>query len=100
MPHPVSMNNSSEYKAYVITGPTSGIGRATTLEVIKHGKVVLAGRDREKLNELQKEVERKGGYAVSVVCDLSDLASVGARLRRSSRSIFRLLACSTTRASF
>ena len=25
MPNPVSMNNSSEYKAYVITGPTSGL---------------------------------------------------------------------------
>jgi hypothetical protein len=31
MPNPVSMNNLSEYKAYIITGPTSGIGRATTL---------------------------------------------------------------------
>src|ERR1700693_1229794 len=76
MPNPVSMNTSSECKAYVITGPTSGIGRATTLEVIKHSKVVLVGRDREKLNQLQKEGEQKGGHAVSVVCDLSDLASV------------------------
>ena len=84
MPNPVSMNNSPEHKAYVITGPTSGIGRATALEVIKHGKVILVGRDREKLNQLQKEVKRKGGHAVSVVCDLSDLASA---LRRSSRSI-------------
>jgi len=48
MPNPVSINNSSEYKAYVITGPTSGIGRATTLEVIKHGKVVLVGRDHRR----------------------------------------------------
>src|SRR5258708_30370720 len=76
MPNPVSMDNSSEYKASVITGPISGIGRATALEVIKHGKVVLVGRDREKLNQLQKEGEREGGHAVSVVCDLSDLASV------------------------
>ena len=76
MPNPVSMNNSSEYKAYVITGPTSGIGRATTLQMIKHGKAVLVGRDREKLNQMQKEIERKGGHSVSVVCDLSNLASV------------------------
>ena len=76
MPHPVSMNNSSEYKAYVITGPTSGIGRATALEVSKHGRVVLVGRDREKLSQLQKEIERQGGHAVPVLCDLSDLASV------------------------
>src|ERR1700676_2663498 len=86
MPNPVSMNTSSECKAYVITGPTSGIGRATTLEVIKHGKVVLVGRDREKLNQLRKEVERKGGQAVSVVCDLADLASV----RRAAAEIIAL----------
>jgi NAD(P)-dependent dehydrogenase (short-subunit alcohol dehydrogenase family) len=70
MPNPVSMNNSSEYKAYVITGPTSGIGRATTLEVIKHGEVVLVARDREKLNQLQKEVERKGGRAAAEIVAL------------------------------
>lgn len=86
MPNAVSMSNSSEYKAYVVTGPTSGIGRATTLEMIKHGKVVLVGRDREKLNQLQKEVEREGGHAVSVVCDLSDFASV----RRAAAEIIAL----------
>ena len=70
------MNNRSDHRAYIITGPTSGIGRATTLEVIKHGKVVLVGRDREKLNQLRKEIVEEGGHAVPVVCDLSDLASV------------------------
>jgi len=79
-------NNPSDHKAYIITGPTSGIGRATTLEVIKHGKVVLVGRDREKLNQLQKEIVREGGDAVSVVCDLSDLASV----RRAAMEIIAL----------
>jgi NAD(P)-dependent dehydrogenase (short-subunit alcohol dehydrogenase family) len=70
------MNNPAAPKAYIITGPTSGIGRATAFEVAKHGTVVLVGRDREKLSELQKALEQKGGRAVSVVCDLSDLASV------------------------
>ena len=71
-----SQNSSSEHNTYVITGPTSGIGRATALEVMKHGKVVLVGRDRAKLDQLQQEIERKGGHAVSIICDLSDLASV------------------------
>jgi NAD(P)-dependent dehydrogenase (short-subunit alcohol dehydrogenase family) len=76
MPNTFPMNNPSEHKAYIITGPTSGIGLSTALELAKHGVVVLVGRDRGKLNEVQKAIERKGGHAVSVVCDLSDLASV------------------------
>jgi NAD(P)-dependent dehydrogenase (short-subunit alcohol dehydrogenase family) len=69
-------NNRADRKAHIITGPTSGIGRATALEVSKLGTVVLVGRDRRKLDELQKAIERNGGHAVPVVCDLSDLGSV------------------------
>jgi hypothetical protein len=46
----------------------------------------FTGRGREKLNQLKKEVKRKGGHAVSVVCDLSDLASV----RRAAAEIIAL----------
>jgi NAD(P)-dependent dehydrogenase (short-subunit alcohol dehydrogenase family) len=63
-------------KAYVITGPTSGMGRTTALELAKHGTVVLVGRDRVKLEALRAELEHKGQQGVPVVCDLSDLASV------------------------
>jgi NAD(P)-dependent dehydrogenase (short-subunit alcohol dehydrogenase family) len=76
MPKHISINNPSECKAYIITGPTSGIGRATALELAKHGTVVLVGRDCGRLAEVQKTIEQKGRQAVSVVCDLSDLASV------------------------
>jgi NAD(P)-dependent dehydrogenase (short-subunit alcohol dehydrogenase family) len=71
-----SPDNRSERTAYVITGPTSGIGRATALEVAKHGTVVLVGRDREKLAEFETVIRRQGGNAVPVVCDLSDLPGV------------------------
>jgi NAD(P)-dependent dehydrogenase (short-subunit alcohol dehydrogenase family) len=70
-----TQNDSTNPKTYVVTGPTSGIGRATALELAKHGKVVLVGRDRAKLDELQRLIERKGQQAVSVMCDLSDPAS-------------------------
>jgi NAD(P)-dependent dehydrogenase (short-subunit alcohol dehydrogenase family) len=69
-------NDPSKRRAYIITGPTSGIGRLTALELAKHGTVVLVGRDREKLGEMKKIIEQKGQHAVSVVCDLSDIASV------------------------
>jgi hypothetical protein len=55
--------------------PASGIGRCTALELAKHGAVVLVGRDRRKLDEMQKVIERKGQLAISVVRDLSDPAS-------------------------
>jgi short-subunit dehydrogenase len=91
MPSSPNINNAFPHKAYVITGPTSGIGRRTAFELAKHATVVLVGRDRGRLAEVQKTIERRGQHAVSVVCDLSDLASVR-------RSVFRLPACSTTRA--
>jgi len=86
MPDTTSINNVSQPKAYLITGPTSGIGRCTALELAKHGTVVLVGRDRGKLDEVQKTIEQKGQHAVSVVCDLSDLASV----RRAAAEIIAL----------
>lgn len=71
-----SLTARVDRKAYVITGPTSGIGRCTALELSRHGTVVLVGRDRKKLDEVQKTIEHTGRRAVSVVCDLSDLVSV------------------------
>ena len=63
-------------KAYIITGPTSGIGYATALELARHGTVVLVGRNKEKLNCVQRTVQEKGLNAVSIVCDISDITSV------------------------
>jgi NAD(P)-dependent dehydrogenase (short-subunit alcohol dehydrogenase family) len=68
--------NCFERKAYIITGPTSGIGRRTALELAKHGRVVLVGRDPVKLAKVKKTIEQRGGRAVSVVCDLSEPRSV------------------------
>lgn len=62
-------------KAYIITGPTSGIGRATAFEIAKHGAIILVGRDRKKIRATQTAIEREGGLARSVVCDLSDVTS-------------------------
>ena len=73
-------------KAYIITGPTPGIGRATAFEVAQRGIVVLVGRDRDKLDAVQKAIQQKGGQAASVVCDLSDVASV----RRAAAEILSL----------
>src|ERR1700744_4654347 len=70
-------------KAYIVTGPTSGFGHQTALELARHGTVILVGRDSGKLDDVRREIEGRGGAAVPVTCDLSDPASVrraGARI--------------------
>ena len=62
-------------KAWIITGPTAGIGRRTALELAKHGTVVLVGRSRTKLDAVETDIRARGGRAVSVVSDLSDVTS-------------------------
>jgi NAD(P)-dependent dehydrogenase (short-subunit alcohol dehydrogenase family) len=73
-------------KAYIVTGPTAGIGRQTALDLARHGTIVLVGRDAGRLDEVQRTIGRRGGRAASVVCDLSDLASV----RRAATRIIEL----------
>jgi NAD(P)-dependent dehydrogenase (short-subunit alcohol dehydrogenase family) len=85
-------------KAYIITGPTSGFGYQTALELAQHGPVILVGRDLTRLGAVQQAIERAAhptsrqpGHpashqAVPVVCDLADLASV----RRAAAEIIAL----------
>jgi NAD(P)-dependent dehydrogenase (short-subunit alcohol dehydrogenase family) len=82
----ISADNESNRKAYIITGPTSGIGRATVFEVARRSTVVLVGRDREKLDDWRKAIEREGGRAEPIECDLSDIVSV----RRAAEQIIEL----------
>lgn len=63
-------------KAYIITGPTSGIGYETALELAKHGTVILVGRNSGKLEQLEKLIKNNRQDAVSVICDISDMMSV------------------------
>ena len=62
-------------QAWIVTGPTSGIGYRTALELSGHGTVVLVGRDPVKLAKVQNEIEAKGGRAVTVLADFSDVNS-------------------------
>lgn len=60
-------------KTVVITGASSGVGRATALEMAKNGaKVVLAARREEALQEVAGECNALGGEALVVPTDVTD----------------------------
>jgi 3-oxoacyl-[acyl-carrier protein] reductase len=58
-------------KVLVVTGASRGIGAATSIALGAEGcEVVLAGRDREALDEVARRTEQAGGTALAVVCDV------------------------------
>ena len=63
----------------VITGASSGIGRATAVAFAKGGaNVVLAARGRDALDAVAAQCESEGGQALVVPCDVSDAQAVRA----------------------
>lgn len=69
-----NLRNVLADRVVVVTGASSGIGRATAKLVGKHGaKVVLVSRTKEKLDELRSEIEADHGRAYVYPTDLSDV---------------------------
>src|SRR5258706_12353361 len=65
-------------KVALITGASSGIGRATAEGFAAKGaKVVLAARREDELSALAKEIQDKGGAASFVITDVSVAQDVG-----------------------
>ena len=78
-----SLSGRVKGKVAVVTGASSGIGRATALKLGEAGaRVVLVARGEERLVETRKEIERMGGTAVAYAADLSDAASCDALVKR------------------
>jgi NAD(P)-dependent dehydrogenase (short-subunit alcohol dehydrogenase family) len=64
-------------KVVLITGASSGIGKATAVKVADAGAtVLLVARSVEKLEETKREIEAAGGVAHIHRCDLADIEDV------------------------
>lgn len=64
-------------KVALITGASSGIGRATAFKFASEGaKVALVARNGDKLTEIAKEIEANGGEARAIAADVTREADI------------------------
>jgi NAD(P)-dependent dehydrogenase (short-subunit alcohol dehydrogenase family) len=61
-------------RSVVITGATSGLGRATALQLAQKGAfVVIIARSNTRANEVIKEIRKAGGKGHFIISDLSSM---------------------------
>jgi thioester reductase-like protein/NADP-dependent 3-hydroxy acid dehydrogenase YdfG len=61
----------------IITGASSGIGRASAIAVAERGATVFAlARNGDALDDLVTEIRENGGQAYAFTCDVTDSGSV------------------------
>ncbi|MDT5219731.1 MAG: hypothetical protein QOF15_1836 [Mycobacterium sp.] len=66
----------------IITGASSGIGRAAAVAVADRGATVFAlARNAEALDQLVTDIRANGGKAYAFTCDVTDSASVEATIK-------------------
>ncbi len=82
------MTDSLRDKVAIITGASSGIGKATARRLADSGaRVVLAARRVERLNVLAADIEHRKGTALVAPTDVTDEQSVQ-RLARTALAAF------------
>lgn len=61
-------------KVIIITGASSGIGRACAMEFAQNGaKIILAARRENELKKVEEEIKKQGGEALSVITDVKSI---------------------------
>jgi NAD(P)-dependent dehydrogenase (short-subunit alcohol dehydrogenase family) len=78
-----SLEGAVNGRTVVITGASSGIGRATALKIAAAGGIpLLLARTESKLVEVQREIEARGGTAYVYPTDLSDMDAIDHTVER------------------
>lgn len=68
-----SLRSMMRDKKVLITGGSSGIGRATAIKLADAGAhVLIVGRNTEKLADVSGEIKGRGGQVTPYACDIAD----------------------------
>ena len=71
------MSNGNGSRVIMVTGSTSGIGRATARRFAAAGSHVIAcGRNRSALQEVEQEIKSEGGTSIALTVDVTIDAEV------------------------
>ena len=77
------MTEGLQSKVCVVTGASSGIGEATARRLAGAGaSVALVARRGDRLESLAKEIEKDGGKALPIKCDITDEGEARAALEQ------------------
>jgi len=78
-------------KVVLITGASSGIGRAFAMRCAPDGaKIVLAARRKEELDKVAEEVKTKGGTPLVIPTDVSEAVQVKALFNKTIKEVQRV----------
>jgi len=67
----IKYKNKFKDKVIIVTGASSGIGRACAFEFANNNaKIVLASRREEELIKIENKIKEKGGEAFSIITDV------------------------------
>lgn len=78
-----ALHKAVDGKVVLVTGASSGIGRATAVQLGAAGAVVLlVARSEDLLDAVRREIQAGGGVAHAYPCDLVDLDAVDALVKQ------------------
>ena len=79
---------AASYRVALITGASSGIGRALSLRLGREGtKVALVARRRDLLEALAGEIRADGGAALALPCDVKERMPMHAVVAQAAREL-------------
>jgi len=78
-------------KTVVVTGASSGIGKALTLQLADEGAwLALAAREVQRLNALVLECQQRGGKAIAIPTDVADESQCCTLIQRTRETYGRI----------